>query len=280
MCGVFVCFGLRIEAGEWVLRCANILLDVCRYFASDAVYITVHNIPPWLPIMLHHVFAGWAFMTGVSSMGKVQWFGSLLLLTEGSTSFNNMHWHYEKIDKNSGWYNFFGKMYVVTWIIFRISLIPYLFWKVCNSCVVCCLLVCLFVNTSIHAKWIYSCMCRFTVTMMRLSMKHLWLYKWYCSWILSSYPRWTLFGLLLGPFTRLYSEPLPSNHQQPLQRWRKVSKENGYSVVSVKFLCSMHTTRARITVFFNSFIFLSMDFAIPELLSLHAKTFCWCIYHG
>jgi len=101
------------------------------YFMSDFVQIVRHNIPPLLPIMMHHVFAGWAFMGGVSSFGQGLWFGTLLLCTEAANPFTNTYWMLEKANWKQGvCYKFISYMFVITWFLFRIVLNPYLLWKV------------------------------------------------------------------------------------------------------------------------------------------------------
>jgi len=62
------------------------------YFFSDLLLILRYWIPPLVPIILHHGFAGWGFLLCIGSMGTNRWWPTFLLLTEAVTPFNNMHW--------------------------------------------------------------------------------------------------------------------------------------------------------------------------------------------
>eukprot|EP01116_Phalansterium_solitarium_P023120 TRINITY_DN793_c0_g5_i1.p1 TRINITY_DN793_c0_g5~~TRINITY_DN793_c0_g5_i1.p1 ORF type:complete len:282 (-),score=95.54 TRINITY_DN793_c0_g5_i1:197-1042(-) len=101
------------------------------YFAADFVLIVRYNIQPLAPIIAHHVFAGWGFLAGVSEMGKCLWFGVYLLITEGSTPFNNIYWILEKCGLASTRLGrAVGKLFALSWLMFRILINPFLIYKV------------------------------------------------------------------------------------------------------------------------------------------------------
>mmetsp|Transcript_18748 Transcript_18748/g.26232 ORF Transcript_18748/g.26232 Transcript_18748/m.26232 type:complete len:274 (+) Transcript_18748:66-887(+) len=100
------------------------------YFASDFVLIVKYNIPPLIPIILHHVFGGWGFLTSVTPFKAATWYSTYLLLTEASTPFNNTYWMLERCgmkDKPIG--RFFGLGFAATWAVFRVGINPYLFYQ-------------------------------------------------------------------------------------------------------------------------------------------------------
>jgi hypothetical protein len=66
------------------------------YFFIDFLFITYYRIPPLPPIIVHHVLAGWGFTGGLGPIGRFPLFGSLLLLTEFTTPFNNFEWFLDK----------------------------------------------------------------------------------------------------------------------------------------------------------------------------------------
>ena len=83
-----------------------------------------------VPIMLHHIFASWAFFTCVSITRKGTWFGTVLLLTEATNPFNNTHWFLQKSGQdNTKFFRFIELGYAFTWTVFRICLNPYLLYK-------------------------------------------------------------------------------------------------------------------------------------------------------
>lgn len=144
------------EQGEWVTRCSSTvnafvtgflcLYTLCTddvvwsdgvwyrpvytmyaiaiaaaYFYVDFCFIMYYRIPPLLPIIVHHLLAGWGFTGGLGPVGRFPLFGSLLLLTEFTTPFNNFSWFMEK----AGWaqtrlyrVNFF--VFTALWVVFRL----------------------------------------------------------------------------------------------------------------------------------------------------------------
>jgi len=101
------------------------------YFAADFTYVIWYKIAPMTPIILHHLFAGWAFLGGVSSYGQGLWFATLLLLTEATAGPNNLYWILQKLKlEHTKLYRVVGYHYLITWFIFRIVLNPYLLWKI------------------------------------------------------------------------------------------------------------------------------------------------------
>jgi len=100
------------------------------YFASDFLKIIRYRIPPVLPIICHHLFAGWGFLICVSTIGEAHWFGTFLLLTEATNPFNNTYWFLEKLGrKNTVFYQLIGYCFVFSWFIFRILVNPVVVWK-------------------------------------------------------------------------------------------------------------------------------------------------------
>jgi hypothetical protein len=87
------------------------------------------KIQPLVVILLHHVFAGFAFLTCIG-IGKCTWFGALLLWTEATNPVNNFYWTLEKAGyAKKPIYHFVGRVFFVSWVIFRMSIFPFLFYK-------------------------------------------------------------------------------------------------------------------------------------------------------
>jgi len=100
------------------------------YFASDSVIVMTYQIPPVIPIMLHHVFAGYGFLLVISDFGHAIWFATLLLCTEATAPWNNFHWKLTKSKlEHSLAAKIIGFLFATTWFVFRILLNPYLYWK-------------------------------------------------------------------------------------------------------------------------------------------------------
>jgi len=100
------------------------------YFTSDAFVVMRYRIEPIIPIMCHHVFAGYGFLVCISEYGKATWYPTLLLCTEATALWNNTHWKLLKCKMGeTAAAKFSGLMLTITWFVFRILLNPYLYWK-------------------------------------------------------------------------------------------------------------------------------------------------------
>eukprot|EP01095_Lingulamoeba_sp_RSL-Kostka_P004466 TRINITY_DN15714_c0_g1_i1.p1 TRINITY_DN15714_c0_g1~~TRINITY_DN15714_c0_g1_i1.p1 ORF type:complete len:265 (-),score=44.28 TRINITY_DN15714_c0_g1_i1:245-1039(-) len=101
------------------------------YFWADAIFIIFFKLEPIVPILCHHAFASFGFLTAVSEHGgEGIWFGTCLLITEVSTVFNNWEWYLQKLEVKSNLKTFVEIIYTVSWLIFRILINPYLLYKV------------------------------------------------------------------------------------------------------------------------------------------------------
>jgi len=100
------------------------------YFLSDLILILRHRIPPLLPLILHHVFAGWAFIMAIGPKGGARWFGTYLLLTEATAPWNNTHWALSRTSmKDHHITRYVGYLFVLTWIVFRLLIKPYALYQ-------------------------------------------------------------------------------------------------------------------------------------------------------
>lgn len=101
------------------------------YFLSDTVLILRYRIPPIIPILCHHVFAGWAFYNAIGTLDCPRWFGTYLLLTEATGPFNNTHWKLLKSGyKDHKITTIVGYIWTINWIVFRLAINPYLLYRV------------------------------------------------------------------------------------------------------------------------------------------------------
>lgn len=104
------------------------------YFVSDFVMIVWYKIPPLTPIILHHVFAGVGMFGIASDLGNGQLFAMMMLLNEGSTPFNNIHWMMMKTRfKNSYLAQLCGYMFTAAWFLVRVAINPYMIYKVISN---------------------------------------------------------------------------------------------------------------------------------------------------
>jgi len=98
------------------------------YFLSDLIIIVRYNIPPTLPLVCHHLFAGWGFMVILVSRNYL-WFASYLYLTEGANPWYNLWWVATKLehvfDKRTS--RFIALSFVYSWIVFRLFPNAYIF---------------------------------------------------------------------------------------------------------------------------------------------------------
>jgi len=100
------------------------------YFLSDSILILKYNIPPIVPIMAHHIFAGWGFLGAIGSIGQSRWFPTYMLLTEATTPFNNTHWMMGKLGlSETRTYRVISLTFATTWLIFRVLINPLLIWR-------------------------------------------------------------------------------------------------------------------------------------------------------
>jgi hypothetical protein len=91
------------------------------YFYVDFAFITYYRIPPLLPIITHHLLAGWGFTGGLGPIGRFPLFGSLLLLTEFTTPFNNFSWFLEHSGMaHTRLYRVNFAVFTALWIVFRL----------------------------------------------------------------------------------------------------------------------------------------------------------------
>jgi len=104
------------------------------YFLSDSVLVLKYWIPPVVPIMCHHIFAGWGFLLAIGAHGSGRWFGCYLLLTEATAIWNNGRWSLIKIgyDERTTITQIFGYMFTLNWIVFRLLINPFLLYKIYN----------------------------------------------------------------------------------------------------------------------------------------------------
>jgi len=100
------------------------------YFLSDTILILKYDIPPLVPILLHHGFAGWGFLFCVGIKGQARWFPSFLLLTEATTPFNNTYWMLQRCGmKDSKLCQVMGKIFAIFWLIFRVLINPIVLYR-------------------------------------------------------------------------------------------------------------------------------------------------------
>jgi hypothetical protein len=92
------------------------------YFFVDFGFIMYYRIPPLPPIVAHHVLAGWGFVGGLGPIGRFPLFGSLLLLTEFTTPFNNFDWFLDKANmRDTFLYRLNFHVFTALWITFRLA---------------------------------------------------------------------------------------------------------------------------------------------------------------
>jgi hypothetical protein len=92
------------------------------YFFIDFLFITYYQIPPLPPIIVHHVLAGWGFTGGLGPIGRFPLFGSLLLLTEFTTPFNNFEWFLDKSNmRDTALYRLNFHLFTLLWMVFRLA---------------------------------------------------------------------------------------------------------------------------------------------------------------
>lgn len=151
----------------------NVLAHWCYslgigYFVADSTQVLGAWLEPVVPIVLHHYFAAWGFLLCLG-MAKISWFGALLLVTEATNPVNNTFWHLEKLGmKGTPLYKLVGKLFFIMWIIFRMSIFPYVFYKMyshwdemqdCHE----------------HATYIISILCLNVAFLFSLNYAHFWI---------------------------------------------------------------------------------------------------------
>jgi len=101
------------------------------YFLSDFTVVLGNRLEPMVPILLHHLFASWAFFTCVSEHGQGAYLGTIFLLTEATNPWNNAHWMLQKSGRDkSTFFRIVELGYTISWVVFRMAVTPYLCWKI------------------------------------------------------------------------------------------------------------------------------------------------------
>jgi len=103
------------------------------YFLSDFLLVIRNKLPPMLPIILHHIFAGWGFLIAIGTEGAGRWFGTYLLLTEATAPWNNTHWALVRSGMaDHSLTKFIGYLFATTWFVFRILIKPVVIYQYYN----------------------------------------------------------------------------------------------------------------------------------------------------
>jgi len=90
------------------------------YFLSDTMLTVRHQLPPVIPMVLHHLFAGVGFFIVIAT-SKYIWYSAFLYSSEGCNPFYNLWWLTCQKPPQKKWIcTLFGWCFTISWFLLRV----------------------------------------------------------------------------------------------------------------------------------------------------------------